>query len=357
METNVIVPIESARLNIDRLGIKFHDLPTRPIWGPIFGIPESEYKARIARKVMAGSIATGRQLTPDETDALSEHYAALMNTQDYGAPVYLLVSTAIWWRTQEKFSFPFWTPKKNGNFNPNKMFGIERPYMPRLWNSLRWGAWYAGSKFVVGIFFASSAISAYTQKYVADTRLSDYRKDLRKDQVQAAQKALNQAQGGRQSQPALPAKEESFESWPSAEQTEDAQTPLPAVQRSQPESTSDAFAVDEPYVFDDASPVAPAQQQRSTPRRPAQTGSAWDRIRKGNQAQAGDDATGQGSTQQTSAWGRKRDDELTSRGAQDGSSYTYSSRDEQKSYAREQSQKEFDEMLERERRGEASGRR
>lgn len=96
-------------------------------------------------------------------------------------------------------------------------------------------------------------------------------------------------------------------------------------------------------MFDDASPVAPSEQTNYSPQNSGQQGgSAWDRIRGQAQAARG----------QPGSWAKKRQDEMTSRGAQDGSSYNYSTADEEKAYAKDQAQKEFDEMLERERRGQ-----
>lgn len=356
--SNIKITDETAQLNIDRLGINYHELPPRPVWASFFGPADPIYKSRIAAKVMAGSIITNRELTPVETNALAQHYAGVLNAQAYVAPMSSLTSSVIWWRSYDNYSFPFWTPKRD-KFNPHSLFGMKSAAFPHLWHSLRFLAWYSGCRLIIGIFVTSSALSTYVQKYNTDARLVDYRKDTKEGIAKMSSGRTPQGQLGRQQpRPALPAKEESFESWPGTEQnTQDAQPPFPAAQKPVPESAADPFAADEPYVFDDASPVAPAEQQKGASRRPVQGGSAWDRIRKGSQTDASNAAAGRGSSQQTSAWGRKREDELTSQGARDGTSYTYSSGDEQKSYAKEQSQKEFDEMLERERRGEASGRR
>ncbi|CAN8098500.1 unnamed protein product [Discula destructiva] len=349
------VPLEAARQNVDQLGINYAELPQRPFWAPLLGRTEEDFKVRIAAKVMAGSIVAGRELSQPEKDALALHYSRVLVTQAWDTPFVVASTLALYRGTYAKYGFPLWTPKPD-KFNPKKIFGLpENPWTPRVWHSLRLIAWYTGCKFVLGIFTASYAISVYTANYSTDPRLADYRQTLQARRVRRA--APQQQQGWQQSRPDLPARDEPPSAWPSTDQdtdqsTQGAQSPWPAMQSSQPELAQDPFKADEPYVFDDASPVAPTEQQRGAPQQPA--GSAWDRLRR---QQSSNVAAGQGSSKQASAWGRKREDELTSRGARDGTSFSYTSGDEEKVHAKEQAQKDFDEMLERERRGEASGRR
>ena len=123
--------------------------------------------------------------------------------------------------------------------------------------------------------------------------------------------------------------------------------PLRQYKPEPPQSISE----DESDPFDDASPVAPSERQYGA-RQTSYGGSAWDRIR--NQAKPQGDAQ---RPAPTSSWAQRREEEQTSRGAQDGSSYNYAQSDEDKAYAKSQAQKEFDEMIERERRGESDGRR
>lgn len=349
------IPTEVARRNVDLLGIKYNELPQLPFWASVFG-RDQDFKARIAAKVMAGSALTGRELTQPEKDAVSYHFAKYLVIQAWDMPVVIASTLALYRGTYAKYGFPFWTPKAD-KFNPYKFpllpKQIESELAPKLWHSLRLLAWYAGCRAFVGIFFISYAVSTYVTGSASDPRLRDYSEDI---QTRLKQKRRSAGLGSdQQTSPELPDAQEPSSSWGSAEQSaSESQSAWPGTQSPQPERAQNTFKDDEPYVFDDASPVAPTEQQKTAPQQTSQ-GSAWDRIR--SQVRPGSAAQNPGSAGQTSAWGRKRDDEATSRGARDGTSFNFSSGDEEKSYAKEQAQKDFDEMLEKERRGETSGRR
>jgi hypothetical protein len=97
-------------------------------------------------------------------------------------------------------------------------------------------------------------------------------------------------------------------------------------------------------VLDDASPMAPSQRSKTAGyEAPPTSGSAWDRLRK--QARSGQGSAPQESKPQgDSAWAAAR------QGPKE--EFTYDKAEEEKNLAKEQAQKEFDAMLERERRGE-----
>lgn len=55
-------------------------------------------------------------------------------------------------------------------------------------------------------------------------------------------------------------------------------------------------------------------------------------------------------------WEKRVNDETTSQAAKQGTSFNFSSEDEARAYAKGQAQREFDEMLERERKGDSNAR-
>lgn len=350
------VDIEVARQNVDKLGIRYDELPRQHFWAYAWRSDQS-FKALIAQQVMAGSAVTGRQLTQPEKDAIAEHWATMLVTRDWDAPIVVASTSAFFFRTYANCEFPFWMKPAN----PNKFPGFpESPEARRLWHSLRLIGWYASCKVVISIAVSTYAYSVCMTRYRTDPRLVAFRRAVlnRSEQKHGrwvGPTAQQRQPPARHPRPALPARREPTDAWPgtqSADQT--TQSSWSATPSSQPETAEqDPFKFDEPAEFDDASPVAPAE--RGAPRRqPAtQGGSAWDRLRR----QQSSNAAGQGSTEQVSAWRRKREEEVTPRGAREGSSFSYTSADEEKVYAKDQAQKDFDEMLERERRGEASGRR
>lgn len=283
--------------------------------------------------------------------------AKLLITMTYSSPLAIASTAGFEKATRSKYGFPFYTPKP-AKFNPQKFPGLpEGKASFWAWHGTRTLAWYAASKLAIGLVATSYAISVYSANSGTDNRLEAYRREV-------ARRAGITPRSGQQgtvprgppvqppqqfSQPKWeePASATAPVEWTSSEQNEKGRstTPVPtswsATQNSQPgrEDSSNQ----ESYVFDDASPVAPSEQSSSSSQNSSQQGgSAWDRIR--GQAQA--------ARNQPGSWAKKRQDEMTSRGAQDGTSYNYSTADEEKAYAKDQAQKEFDEMLERERRGQ-----
>lgn len=96
------------------------------------------------------------------------------------------------------------------------------------------------------------------------------------------------------------------------------------------------------YFFDDASPTAGNDPDPTTPA--PYTGSVWDRIRKGQQSSSS--STSRRPTPQASAGSRQTSPSQSS----SAESFSFSGSDEEKALAKQQAQREFDEMLERERR-------
>lgn len=353
------IPIEVVQRNIDSLGIKYNELPQLPFWAPFTGRSEQGFKQQIAGKIMMSSAFTGRELTQSEKDALSQHYAKYLVTQAWDTPVILASTFALYRGTYAKYGFPFWTPKAD-KFNPNK-FPLVSSQIPKeaaerlaqkSWHGMRLVAWFAACKFAVGIFFMSYSISTFVAGSNSDPRLKEFNHAV---DAKVSEMRRTGMKPGQQPFPAALDTQEPTNPWANTEPTaQDSESGWSATQTSSPVRDQDSLRDDEPYVFDDASPVAPAEQQR--PASQQNDGrSAWDRIR--SQARPFGAAQGQNSAGQTSAWDRKREDERTSQGARQGTSFAFSSGDEEKSYAKEQAQKDFDEMLEKERRGEAAGRR
>lgn len=348
-------PIEGPRGNLDPFGIDFDKLPQLPFWRI-----QEDLKASVAGRLTVCTVIAGRELTQPEKNALAQHYALMLRNRAYDTPLALIATLSFYRYTYKSYGFPMYTPKPP-KFNPSNFWGLKGPLATTAWHGLRAVAWYTVCKPVATIFCLSFALSSYTARSASDPRLVDYRRS-----VQA--RSRQQGREGRQRDaeklrhledlaertgslfsPEVQSRAAAPTSWSSTEHsTQDTQSEWSGTQSPQPETSQSSYN-DEPNFFDDASPVAPAEQQSDTTQQSSQGFSAWDRIR--GQARSKGASQGQRAGEQASAWGRKRNDELTSRGAQDGTSYTYSSADEEKAYAKEQAQKEFDQMLDKERRG------
>lgn len=350
MATAGSIPFDVAQQNVERIGINFSELPQMPFWAPLLGRNESVVRRAVTAKVMAGSALVGRELTQPEKDALAQHYAQLLRTKAFDSPFAIASSYAMFRRTRASYGFPFFTPKPE-KFDPNSfpLFSMKGPRAQMAWHALRVAAWYGVCKFAAGVFFISYGISVHEKNYATDPRLQNYRQD-----ATARAQQLSQQRAQLINQRLSSSKQPPPTGWAGAEQsTQDPSGTQPTWSGKQsPQAEGPASYSDESYVFDDASPVSPAEQQgASTQQQGTQGRSAWDRIR--SQARGGGAIQGQGSGAQMTSWGRRRDNEITSRGAQQGTSYTFSSDDEERAYAKEQAQKEFDEMLEKERRGQS----
>lgn len=282
--------------------------------------------------------------------------AKLVITITYASPLAVAATYGLERATRPKFGFPFYNPKPP-KFNSQKFPGLpEGRFSFWAWQGTRVLTWYIASKLAIGLVATSYAISVYSANSGTDNRLEGYRREVARRAGTSVrngqQRTISQAPPGqpRQQYPQQkweePVAATETAGWSGSEQTEKAVPTSSSTSWTAPQSPQtgrqDSYNQDT-YVFDDASPVAPSEQSNPSPQNLSQQGgSAWDRIR--GQAQA--------ARNQPGSWARKRQDELTSRGAQDGTSYNYSTADEEKAYAKDQAQKEFDEMLERERRGQ-----
>lgn len=125
----------------------------------------------------------------------------------------------------------------------------------------------------------------------------------------------------------------------------------PVSRASAPSSGGDIF------FDDDASPTAGNNPDMSTPSRygNSQGGGVWDSIRRAGSSQPGTASSAQ--TSQSQGWNSRssREDRSGESMPSSGGEGSFSKPDADRSYAREQAQKEFDEMLERERRSSGSG--
>lgn len=280
--------------------------------------------------------------------------AKLVITTTYASPLAVAATYALEKTSRAKFGFPFYNPKPS--FNKRKFPGLpEGNFSFWAWQGSRVLAWYAISKLAVGLLATSYAISVYSANSGTDNRLEAYRREIARRTAAMRNTQQRPMPPGSLGQPYQQYPQQKWEEptsstepvgWTSSEQTEKAApTPLPTswtATQSPQTGRQDSYNQDS-YVFDDASPVAPSEQTNSSPQNSSQQGgSAWDRIR--GQAQA--------ARNQPGSWAKKRQDEMTSRGSQEGTSYNYSTADEEKAYAKDQAQREFDEMLERERRGQ-----
>ncbi|KAI0138957.1 hypothetical protein F4776DRAFT_617438 [Hypoxylon sp. NC0597] len=391
--------------------IHFERLPTLQFWAPFFLVTDSSRVAFVTAKVVGSSKLSRRRLTAEEIDATSEAAAISCRYFPWIQPVSLAVASAITLGTRQTFSFPFYRPEA-GKFDP-LVFPTKRVPMLRgiravyAWHAFRFLCYYPPVLFGSLLFFSSLAETSYEARLLRDPRLKGMMADMRRNSRQLRQQQ-NSPQGSGAGAP-HPAKEtpsvprfprDQYPSQPESQaaqdygrdtytgqsegsSTEPATSPSRSTTITPPQSSwsrnsqsqappskpqdvrypeSDWRSPDydsDLFDDDDASPVsaasrrAEAQQARDT-----QSGSAWDRIRR--QSQSGNTQWTQGdSSGQERGWGQLRQDKTQNpREAQPKTeSFAYTKQEEEKetrNYEKEQAQKEFDALLEAERRGGSS---
>jgi hypothetical protein len=135
-------------------------------------------------------------------------------------------------------------------------------------------------------------------------------------------------------------------SWQPRERAQDQArtTPYQQPQESTSGDITDDFISPSTAPYDDASPTARPSQSPSEP----SGSSTWDRLRREAASTPSTNRRGIGGPRPQ----RPAPDRSAQQPGQDGESFSFSSREEEKQLAKEQAQKEFDRMVERERRGD-----
>ena len=366
-----------ALQNVDKLGIKYDELPQLPFWAPFFGGTHAAYKLEIADVVVNTSALLGRGLTPEERDVIAYLAAKRTVTQSFEPPLSMAAAIYLERRGRSTSKFPFYTPKPTSfdpSFFPSKrMPMLQGPFSFIAWNATRFGCYAFVAHFVGGIFFQSYATSVQTAAMLRDPRLADLRRgfaDRRRGiktpgsqgsqpwqmpedpSMKDAETPYGDASYAEERAPATATTETTADPTRDRGSSTAAPTaPSPVARGSYPPprqhpapvqsaSASDEFTESSFFEDDDASPMAPTARAQSTAS--SSGGSAWERLRQ--QAKSSPAGQGSGSSAgapRSSTWG------------QNAEQYTYSQEDRDKASAKDQAQREFDAMLEKERRGDS----
>jgi hypothetical protein len=367
-----ITPEQTERA-LKLLSVPFDSLPQLPPFAPLFGYTTQWQKTQVASTLAGLSAELRRVLSTTEADALAYHRSRCCAIASWSPPLVLATTLYFTRRGRATLRFPFITPDP-AKFSPTAFPTASRPFLTgpsavRLWHVLRFGAYGIVCHFLVKGFVDSYAQTTYLMNVLADPRLKAIRDAAKTSRQQHSAPDAGAIQGA-------PGYERSAtigsRSPPHQRQQQQQQPP----QQFAPQPQG-AVQDDDSFLFDDASPVAPSQRQRpeqsSTSSNPTGPGSAWDRVRSQaiaerlNQRleQAGDqmqqrmkdsEAALERFNKQGRLGGRGRTEQSTypTSEQEKAEQYTYPTSEQEKAYAKEQAQKEFDAMLERERRGEGS---
>ncbi|KAK7743987.1 hypothetical protein SLS62_010402 [Diatrype stigma] len=375
---------DGATIPFDKLLAGTFSLP-RP-----FFFSEGRRVMFILRHVVAAAHGSDRRLTAEEVDAVSKHAAHSVSRHVWIEPIAITGAAAATVNGRRTFRFPFFQPKPS-YFDPAVFPARSFPLFRGIkatahWHFVRFLAYYPFT--FVASFALFESMSAMTfgvrlqrdpclNALMQDTRAAIRRNIKTPGPPGASQPSSIERQAGYSGSPLPPVPQpQSYPrsqtvgndtaSAPEPPQWDTAQAPAqepkgstpPAYPAENPSWDADPFE-------DDASPVSPAARRAEAAARQQSSGgvSSWDRIRQ--QAQSGSGASGSfakgDSSGRESGWAQLRQDKApnTAEGARGTEQFSYSKQDEEKerrNYEKDQAQKEFDALLDAERRGESSTR-
>ncbi|KAL8305232.1 hypothetical protein RB597_003884 [Gaeumannomyces tritici] len=317
------------------------------------------------------ALNAGRELTAAEVEAFMELSFDMLSAKNVAGTVCTALPAYYFWRRgMARFSFPLWRPLAAG-FDANT---FRFPLAPQplvgaparaAWHGLRFLAYWVAASLMAGGLASGAATAAVANRGTTDPRLEQWRADcmarmsankplpggLPRPPVpfpQQQQQQQHSGYGGDDGSSWRPDDDGSHTTpaWPTAPSA-----PSPA--RSEPpRPPQDSGGFEDP--FDEGSPVAPSYRGPPSPGAPSSTGSdaggsAWDRLRR----ESANRASGRGDQQPSRSWDAKR----ASAASGSEESWSYSSPGGPEADTdQERAQKEFDEMLERERRSQSGGR-
>ncbi|KAJ4293808.1 hypothetical protein N0V88_005319 [Collariella sp. IMI 366227] len=358
----VSVTPQQAQRNLKLLSVPWESLPQIPFFGPLFLYTTEGQKAHAGTRLATVSTGLGRVVTPTEADAIAYYNAKFYAQSAWSMPASLAVTTYYYRRGRETWRFPWYTPR--GAFTPLAFPSLKWQlatgiYSMNIWRVLRFGAYLGCCNFVVKNSVLALAQMSCLVGMARDERLQEMsnligrKREERRERFQEKrglppQPPVSQPPSPQDPAGAQPYPTENFQDSPEQprlqqQQQQQQQSPQQPTRWTQPApQTQTPPQDDDSFLFDDASPVAPAQQQTQQQPQRGTTGpgSAWDRLRQTSKAEEGRQWRPQGgAAPQQDGQGQQTSD------------YTFSSTEQDKAYAKEQAQKEFDAMLERERRG------
>ncbi|TVY88225.1 hypothetical protein LAWI1_G007535 [Lachnellula willkommii] len=338
-----------------------------PIIGTLFGYSDQFMAQLIQTRLRNMANVLQRQPDIEEITALAFWTSKQVSIMSYGPVVG--VAGGCWraWQTADTFRFPFFQP----NLETFQKEAFPHARMPILRGNRAIQAWHLARTFSYGacgnffstMFFGSYSVSVATVGETSDKRLKDYVEAVRKQGQQRSGKLPGLPD---QRQPPVPVGGHGqddasptggmFGGAESESPQEQPQWKPPPQSRPTPVQTQAPEPQSQPFDVFGEDPRTAAQQsaipdtQASQPR-----GSAWERLRRGQQSGVqggGWDAVRQTQGPGQSEWSKQQAQSQRDQkqGSTFGESYSISKTDEERSYAKEEAQREFDAQVERERR-------
>ncbi len=387
-----------------------------PLLGPLTGYSSANLILVIQKRIEIISQTISRPLTPDETAAIAHHSARASSIASCGPSLGIGFGAYRTWATRKDFRWPlygkiisdevsmgFWDGEKMRLNGKEILAGVSREGKANILHAARGMAYLSAGMLVVPFVVSSYAATVVAVSELRDQRLREVTRGLRlaaeaereervakirgqrgetttgpnttgqRGDVWRERRERREKMGGR-----VERQEEGVDDMSptggamldygidgsqgetgvlSDSQIQSQVQPSPSpFQRKQSSRSSPSSST---YSTDDASPTSGRGMlddtfASSTSSTSDSTGlSTWERIRQQN---ASGENTPSPSTGQMRRGGRKaRQQQQQQQQEEGGDGFTFSSEEEERGYARVEAQKEFDERLERERRGGSFG--
>lgn len=328
---------------------------------------------------------SGRRVTQEEAEGLAFYGSRRMLTMYFGQITAIGLGAGSAWWTRKEFKFPFMKPKPLERYDsfPMRVFPILKGGAARvMWQVTRFNVYCALWLFLSNPFFRSIADTRMTVGLYADRRTHDLTQSIKgKMDRLRSNRASQAAEGVRAGQPpqqtssqdeASPTAFDDSQSYggqndyagdgtftdgntdtglisDSAMQRRQTQQASPnSWSKAQSRGSRESFQQggqdkSSDFFFDDASPTAGNAPDMGISQAPSnrRSGSAWGRHRRGENEQSG---SSRFTPSERSSYSQSPDFETKS------DSFSFSKGEEDKRLAKDQAQKEFDAMLDRERR-------
>ncbi|KAK5662038.1 hypothetical protein OQA88_10151 [Cercophora sp. LCS_1] len=295
------------------------------------------YRRHLTETLDRVSTGLGRPLTPVEAEHFVKHEAKRSRILSYSTPAVLAFAFFLERRGRHQFRLPIRSisdPHIFGNGFLPPRFNLYGPSANRAWHAVRFGSYWFLSWLTLGAAVHTWAVTSVGMDSMRDKVVVTAIEEIMKKKKQQTQPFPGQGppphSARRPFSPPPP---------PSLPPSSQAQAP--------PQDEEQGWG-SESYSVTEQQPSSFGAEQEPSPSTQT-TGSAWEKLRREAAKGSGASPRQEGQSRRPQTWEERR--KAARRESQGVDSYTYSSSEEEKAVAKDQAQKEFDAMLERERHG------
>ncbi|KAK1989051.1 hypothetical protein LZ30DRAFT_696926 [Colletotrichum cereale] len=145
------------------------------------------YVETMRKMFSASAMGLGRHPTQEEVNALCDITYKEAQTAAWAIPAAVALAATLTWRGRSTYRFPFFQPKLE-KFSPNVFPTAKAPFLEgrlanRMWHNTRFLSYFGFSFLAASPFISSYATSVAIVTAKRDERLSQFRKDMRPENL------------------------------------------------------------------------------------------------------------------------------------------------------------------------------